>query len=96
LFAALLTPNLPLRRITAVTSGSPFGFGSLAILVSTNFIVNPDFRPVTLRRQLLLVLRFGSRSLNDYLTASQFDNFRAVALCRQLSLVLLFSAAWQS
>jgi hypothetical protein len=51
---------------------------------------------VALRRQLLLVLRFGSRSLNDYLTASQFDNFRAVALCRQLSLVLLFSAAWQS
>ena len=26
LFAALLTPNLPLRRVTAVISGSPFGF----------------------------------------------------------------------
>jgi hypothetical protein len=27
----------------------------------------PDVRPMTLRRQLSLVLPFGSRSLNDYL-----------------------------
>jgi hypothetical protein len=38
-------------------------FGNLAILVSNNYYNYPDFRPMTLRRQLSLVLPFGSRSL---------------------------------
>lgn len=43
-------------------------FGSLAVIVTKRLLNVPGLRPMTLRHQFSLVLLFGSRSLNDYLT----------------------------
>ena len=63
-------------------------FGSLAILVK---II--DFRSMTLRRQVSLVLPFGQPVGPDHQFMLILD---ALALRRRLLAVLLLSAVWRS
>ena len=61
-----------------------FLLGSMAIFVI-------DFRPITLRRQVSLVLPFGQPA-----GPTSVIGFRCLALRRRLSTVLLFSIVWRS
>ncbi len=63
-------------------------FGSLAVLVK---II--DFRSMTLRRQVSLVLPFGQPVGPDHQLVLILD---ALALRRRLLTVLLLSAVWRS
>ena len=63
-------------------------FGSLAVLVKKF-----DFRSMTLRRQVFLVLPFGQPVGPDHQLVLILD---ALALRRRLLAVLLLSAVWRS
>ncbi len=64
-------------------------FGSLAILIKK---IIYDFRPMTLRHQVSLILRFGQPVGPDQHFSLVVD---ALALRRRLLAVLLLSAVWR-